>query len=139
MAPRVGFARRWMAALASLQVGLVCTTTLLPAFHRAFADHDHIYCEQHHVFEDVPRQDPAKPADVPTGHRGLASRRGDGERKHIACSFSNLSLNSFEPVHAAASAVFSVVQTSARLLSASTFPQIPALVLAPKHSPPAFS
>ena len=134
---RSGPSRQGIAVVACLQVAVVCATTCLPALHRAFATHAHVFCAQHQVFEDVQPRGLSRPATTPTHDRGMTDESGREDRAHLACAFSNLILDSFDPPTAVPTSLARVAARAGRQpLSPVHVEQLPVLRLAPKHSPP---
>jgi hypothetical protein len=134
---RTGIVRLWTIALASIQIALVCATSCLPALHRAWATHDHVFCSEHRVFEDVARRAPADRPDVSAGHDDWERNGARDDGSHVVCAFSNLSFSTLEPVRAGTSTFCVMAEAPIGILSSSSFPPVAALVLAPKNSPPA--
>jgi hypothetical protein len=72
------------AVVLAFLAGWLCLLPLVEAAHFAFADHDHIFCLEHHRIEDIPRR--AAPF-APTGDPGWVTNRPAAEQwRHNPCS-----------------------------------------------------
>ncbi len=119
----------------------ISIASIIPQLHQAFASHRHIYCAQHHRFEDAgPKLDDAgliaRLHGVESNNPNLRNSASD-IGGHRACQFSSLAIHVSLNLSVAGSASTSTdAVTTLAALHHMDVPPREILRVAPKQSPP---